>query len=252
MSKWRSAGIIVLGSVCGAAYTGERPRAQEPPHAVEKPGPAAVLSLQLCRIDIKGEKKDRWMRLPKPESSVTERRLGVGGKSIDYTATAGALIIRDDEDKPFASIGYVAYTGSAAVTWYHHMLPIQPAALEPFLTEMRTFAAGPFTAALLKGDALSEAEREAVVEKMHEYTGLSADYLNAANLRVSEIAFAHELLKAQRKTVGRLDGRFVGPTMDSPEKYTDYDPQSAAIRPAFVAAFLDYYHGDLKFGRGSV
>jgi carboxypeptidase C (cathepsin A) len=131
------------------------------------------------------------------------------------------------------------------------MLPNQPAALEPFLTEVRTFAAGPFTAALLKGDALSEAEREAVVEKMHEYTGLSADYLKAANLRVSEIAFAHELLTAQRKTVGRLDGRFVGPTMDPPEKYTDYDPQPAAISAAFAAAFLDYYHGDLKFGQGS-
>jgi hypothetical protein len=72
MSKWRSAGIIVLASVCGAAYTGERPRGQEPPHAVEQPSPAAVLTSQLCRIDIKGEKKDQWMRLPKPESSVTE------------------------------------------------------------------------------------------------------------------------------------------------------------------------------------
>ena len=138
-------------------------------------------------------------------------------------------------DRPYS----VYLPGYAAVAWYHHMLPNQPAALEPFLTEVRTFAAGPFTAALLKGDALSEAEREAVVEKMHEYTGLSADYLKAANLRVSEVAFAHRLLKAQRKTLGRLDGRFVGPTMDPLEKYTDYDPQSAAISAAFAAAFLD-------------
>ena len=109
MSKWRSVGIIVLASVCGAAYTGERPHAQEPPHAVEQPSPAAALTSQLCKIDIKGEKKDQWMRLPKPESSVTQHRFGVGGKSFDYTATAGTLIIRDDEDKPIASIGYVAY-----------------------------------------------------------------------------------------------------------------------------------------------
>ena len=32
---------------------------------------------------------------------------------------------------------------------------------------------------------------------------------------------------------------------------TDYDPQSAAISAAFAAAFLDYYHGELKFGQGS-
>src|SRR2546430_13584592 len=41
------------------------------------------------------------------------------------------------------------------------------------------------------------------------------------SLRVSENAFAHQLLRAQRKTIGRLDGRFVGPTMDPLEKYTD-------------------------------
>jgi hypothetical protein len=109
MSKWRSVGTIILASVCGAAYTGERPRAQEPVHATEQASPAAVPISQLCRIDIKGEKKDQWMRLPKPESSVTVHRFGVGSKSFDYTATAGTLIIRDDEDKPIASIGYVAY-----------------------------------------------------------------------------------------------------------------------------------------------
>src|ERR1700676_3417713 len=109
MSKWRSVGIIALAGVCGAAYGGDSPRAEEPSHAVEQPSPASVLTSQLCRIDIKGEKKDQWMRLPKPESSVTQHRFGVGGKSFDYTATAGTLIIRDDEDKPTASIGYVAY-----------------------------------------------------------------------------------------------------------------------------------------------
>ena len=68
---------------------------------------------QLCRIDIKGDKKDQWMRLPKAESSVTQHHFG-GGKGFDYTATAGTLIVRDDEDKPMASIGYVAYTRKGA------------------------------------------------------------------------------------------------------------------------------------------
>jgi len=49
------------------------------------------------------------MRLPNAESSVTQHRLSAGGKSFDYTATAGTLIIRDDEDKPIASMGYIAY-----------------------------------------------------------------------------------------------------------------------------------------------
>jgi len=56
------------------------------PCGPSSPAPAALLTSQLCRIDIKGEKKDQWMRLPKAESSVTQHRLGVGGKSFDYTA----------------------------------------------------------------------------------------------------------------------------------------------------------------------
>jgi carboxypeptidase C (cathepsin A) len=130
------------------------------------------------------------------------------------------------------------------------MLPKQPASLEPFLQEVRQYAAGPFTAALLKGDSLSDEERTAVAEQMNNYTGLSVDYLKAANLRVSAIAFTHELLKAQRKTIGRLDARYAGPTMDPLQEYAEYDPQSEAISAAYTAAFLDYYHGELKFGQG--
>lgn len=150
-------------------------------------------------------------------------------------------------DRPYS----VYLPGFAAVAWYHHLIPGQPAALEPFLTEVRAYSAGPLAAALAKGDGLSAAELDAVAQKMHDYTGLSVDYLKAANLRVSEVAFGQELMRSQRKTVGRLDGRFVGPTWDPLEKNADYDPQASAIAAAYAATFLDYYHGELKFGQGS-
>jgi carboxypeptidase C (cathepsin A) len=85
---------------------------------------------------------------------------------------------------------------------------------------------------------------------MHEFIGLPVEYLKEADLRVAEVAFAHELLRARRQSVGRLDGRFVGPTWDPLEKEIDYDPQSAAISAAYASTFLDYYHGELKFGQG--
>jgi carboxypeptidase C (cathepsin A) len=150
-------------------------------------------------------------------------------------------------DRPYA----VYLPAYAAVAWYHKMLPTQPPALEPFLNEARAYAMGPFADALRKGDTLTDAERQAVAQKMHEFTGLPVDYLVEADLRVAEVAFAHELLHAQRKSVGRLDGRFVGPTWDPLEKDIDYDPQSAAISAAYASTFLDYYHGELKFGQGS-
>jgi carboxypeptidase C (cathepsin A) len=177
------------------------------------------------------------------------RSLAFNGLILVSVATDIEAIFAElpGNDRPYS----VYLPGYAAVAWYHHVLPNQPAKLEPFLSEVRQYAMGPFTAALIKGDALSEAEREAVAQKVHEYTGLSVDYLKAANLRVSEVAFAHELLKSQGKTIGRLDGRFVGPTPDLLAKETDYDPQSAAISAAYASTFLDYFHGDLKFGMSS-
>src|SRR5262249_4536273 len=175
----------------------------------------------------------------------SRRSLAFNGLVLVSVATDIEAIFAElpGNDRPYA----VYLPGYAAVAWYHHLVSGQPAALEPFLTEVRRYAAGPFTAALLKGDALSDEERDAVAEQIHKYTGLSADYLKAANLRVPEIAFVHELLKAQRKTIGRLDGRFVGPTQDPLEKYADYDPQSAAISAPYTAPFPDYYPSHLHF-----
>jgi carboxypeptidase C (cathepsin A) len=46
-----------------------------------------------------------------PEKTVsTHHDLALAGKDLHYTATAGTLIIRDEEDKPYGNIFYVAYT----------------------------------------------------------------------------------------------------------------------------------------------
>jgi carboxypeptidase C (cathepsin A) len=138
----------------------------------------------------------------------------------------------------------------AAVAFYHHVLPHQPARLEPFLDEVRKYALGDYAAALLKGDALSDAERDAVAARLHEVTGLSVDYVKKANLRVREAQFAQELLRDRHQTVGRLDARFLGVAFDPLAEDSGYDPQSAAISAAFTATFMEYLHGDLKFGQG--
>src|SRR5262245_44207443 len=79
--------------------------------AEERGGPAATLA-QVCQMDVKGDKKDEWKRQPNATSSVTRHRLSAGGRSFDYTATTGLLVIRNDEDKPIANMGFIAYTRS--------------------------------------------------------------------------------------------------------------------------------------------
>ena len=109
---------------------------------------------------------------------------------------------------------------------------------------------GEYAAALMQGDALSDAERDAIAEKIHQYTGLSADFVKQAKLRVRASQFTQELMRNEHVTLGHLDSRFTGASFDLLGEDSDYDPQSAAIGAPFTAAFLDYLHADLKFGQG--
>lgn len=138
----------------------------------------------------------------------------------------------------------------AATAFYHHKLPQQPAALKPLLKEVEQYAMGPYAQALMAGSRLGDAEKRAVAEKLHQYTGLPVAYLIKANLRVSGGMFEHELLGQGDETTGRLDTRFAGPSINPMGENSEYDPQSSAISSAYVAAFNNYVRRDLKFGQG--
>ena len=137
----------------------------------------------------------------------------------------------------------------AATAFYHHKLPQQPAALEPFLREVEQYALGDYAQALMAGSRLDSARRQAVAAKLHDYTGLPVDYLLKANLRVTGGMFEQQLQIASDMTTGRLDTRFSGPAIDPLGKSSDYDPQSSSISSAYVAAFNDYVRTQLKFGQ---
>ncbi len=48
--------------------------------------------------------------MPPETTAITKHDLELHGKTLHYTATAGTLIIHNDQDKPYGSIFYVAYT----------------------------------------------------------------------------------------------------------------------------------------------
>lgn len=138
----------------------------------------------------------------------------------------------------------------AATAWYHHKLPNQPGDLESFLKEVEHFAMNDYALALLQGNELPSEQRQAIAEKLHEYTGLPVEYILKANLRIDGGEFEKMLQDQNGLTTGRLDTRFSGPAMDPLSKEAEYDPQSAAISSAYVSAFNDYVRKDLKFGEG--
>jgi carboxypeptidase C (cathepsin A) len=136
----------------------------------------------------------------------------------------------------------------AATAFYHHKLPKQPAALEPFLKEVEKFAMNEYMPALLEGSELTEARKQAVAEKLHQYTGLPVPYLLKANLRVSGGAFSKTLQDDEGITTGRLDTRYEGPDYNRLSEEADYDPQSNAVSAAYTTAINQYLRAELHYG----
>ncbi|MCR9187027.1 MAG: carboxypeptidase [Halieaceae bacterium] len=137
---------------------------------------------------------------------------------------------------------YVNYLSTyAATAWYHGVSDYRPETVEEMVAEAERFAMEEYAPLLLQGHAASASARQNVLQGLQRFTGISADYWERANLRIDEARFAKELLRAKRKTVGRIDSRFVGDAINHVAEDFSYDPFFPAVGPAFVATFNDYY-----------
>ena len=134
----------------------------------------------------------------------------------------------------------------AADAWYHGKVQPKPE-LMSFIAEAKTFAGGPYAAALQKGAAINDEEKQSVAQQMSKLTGLSTGYILQSNLRVQPNRFQRELLRDRREIIGRIDSRFVGTEADAAGEAPSYDPQASAITGAFVGAFNDYMYRDLGY-----
>jgi carboxypeptidase C (cathepsin A) len=144
---------------------------------------------------------------------------------------------------------YILYLPTyTAIAWYHKKLPADlQGDLQKAVQESRNFAAHEYADALMVGDGLPAARRTEIAQKLSRLTGLSGEYLERSNLRIEIQRFDKELLRDQRRTVGRLDGRFTGIDEDAAGARPEYDPSLAAIVGPYTATFHDYVRGELKF-----
>jgi carboxypeptidase C (cathepsin A) len=144
---------------------------------------------------------------------------------------------------------YILYLPTyTAIAWYHKKLPADlQGDLHKALEESENFAKGEYASALMAGDALQSAEHAEVVRKLARLSGLSPDYIERTNMRIEIERFTKELLRSQRRTVGRIDGRFTGIDRDAAGEMPEYDPSIAAIMGPYTATLNDYVRSDLKF-----
>lgn len=141
-------------------------------------------------------------------------------------------------------------TYTATAYWHNRLDQLETEtedSFEKILDEVRDFALGDYTVALMQGSNLSDRRRQAIVKKLAMYTGLSTDYIEKTDLRIKINRFCKELLRGEGETVGRFDSRFKGIDRDSAGENYEYDPSSAVIQGAYTATLNDYVRGDLEF-----
>jgi len=145
---------------------------------------------------------------------------------------------------------YILYLPTyTAIAWYHKKLPadLQSGDVQKAVEESRKFAVGEYADALMTGDALPTARRVEIMQKLAHLTGLSPEYIDRTNLRIEIQRFTKELLRSERRTIGRIDARFLGIDRDAAGEDPEYDPSIAAIIGPYSGMLNDYVRNDLKF-----
>ena len=135
----------------------------------------------------------------------------------------------------------------AATAFHYKKLDPMPPDLAPFLAEVRKFALGEYAQALHQGGKVDAATRGAIAAKLHRYTGLPESYILNADLRIDPSRFQKELLRGERRTVGRLDSRYQGIDHDAAGETPEYDPAGSAISSAYTAALNSYLRETLGY-----
>ena len=196
------------------------------------------------------------------ESYGTTRAAGLSGYLFEHGIAFNGIMlissIMNFQTTDFTvgnDLPYVLFLPSYAdIAWYHKKLGSEFPTLEKLHAEVEPWTIGPYNDALAKGDRLTAQERADVVDHLARYTGLSKQFIEQHNLRITEPQFTQELLRDQGKLVGRLDGRFTGDTRENEDgpaaggtSFPNSDPSMSAIRPPYTAMFNQYVRTELGY-----
>ena len=158
---------------------------------------------------------------------------GIAFNGIVLISTA--VDIRSIDFLPGDDLPYVLFVPTyAATAWYHGKLDpeLQQRSLAELTAEVADWSEDQLAPALLKGDRLGADERQMIAARLARYTGLSLDYVAGTNLRVEIMRFRKELLRAEKRSVGRADSRYKGIEGLAVNERPEFDPparRSAAL-----------------------
>ena len=205
-------------------------------------------------------REDRWMS-PKfiiGESYGTTRGVSVAERlsSVHALALNGIVLISSVLDFGSQDFDWLKHDEAcinflptyAAIGHFHGVssLAAEGKSLPEVLAQAEEFASGRYRWALGQGNRLSAEERAEIVTTLANLTGLSEDYVDRCNLRPEHWRWCTELLRAEGRTVGRIDGRVTGVLYSQIAENMDADPSIDAMVGPFAAAMHHYLRAELE------
>lgn len=194
------------------------------------------------------------------ESYGTTRAAGLAGLLVDKGIAFSGIVLVSSvlnfqtlEFRKGNDLPYPLFLPTYAATAHYHGKVT--GSLDALLAEAREFALGAYWTALAKGSRLAGAEREAALDKLSRLTGLDRGYLDRCDLRPRIGAFCKELMRTERRTVGRLDSRIRGyeDSGAGNAESMESDPSMSILMPPYTSLFAGYareqlgYESDLEY-----
>lgn len=150
----------------------------------------------------------------------------------------------ESNDLPFI----LFFPSYAATAWHHKKVDRKTyPTIEAVTKAAENFAMNDYAVALLQGDAYPKKKRTKLIKTMATLTGLSEEYIDRADLRVSMFRFGKELLRDKDRIIGRFDGRFSAHVWDKNSSSFEFDPSGEFISGAFADGMRQYYFSEFGF-----
>jgi len=252
---WLDLGDLVFIDPVGTGYS----RASDPADNEKYWGLEADLAAvgEFIRLYLSREKRWTSPLYLAGESYGTTRAAGLAGHLIDRGIAFNGVVlistVMNFQTLRFTKANDLPYTlylpSFCAAAHYHGQLDddLQKRDLRELLREVADWAEADYTVALAKGDRMNSDERDAIAGRLARYTGLSQRFILGADLRVNIMSFCKELLRDEKRAVGRLDSRFVGIMASAEGAIFDFDPSMNAITPPYTAVYNQYVREQLGY-----
>lgn len=190
------------------------------------------------------------------ESYGTTRAAGLAGHLIEKGVAFNGIVLvssilnfQTADANKGNDLPYILFLPTyTATAWYHKRLNTElQKDLHKTLAEVERWAESEYAVALAKGESLTPKERQTVIDRLARYTGLDKRFIENSDLRIEIFRFCKELLRDQKRTVGRLDSRFKGLEPLAVTENPEFDPSMSAIRPPYTAMLNNYVRGSLGY-----